>query len=131
MILYGYTAYLTLISVDNFNIKQTGQSFVAAYMLIFGFILVIFEVSQITPCEWFNNWVKRGFGFLFGPIGKSCYLVFIGIMSFGLTKTTSDNFPLVAGIVIIAWGIVQAILAFSLPDLFDKKEKYDPRKEKY
>ncbi len=76
MVLYGYTAYLALIVLKGDGSKdETGQAFVGSYMMLFGFIFALFELVQLCPNTFFDKWFKKSFGFLYGPLGKSCYLI--------------------------------------------------------
>ncbi len=76
MALYGYTAYLALIALKGTGSEQeTGQAFVGSYMMLFGFIFALFELVQLCPNTFIDKWFKKSFGFLYGPLGKSCYLI--------------------------------------------------------
>ncbi len=52
-----------------------GIFFVGFYMLIFAVLLGAFEILQICPLQALDNPFKRNFGFLYGSVGKSLYLV--------------------------------------------------------
>ena len=62
--------------------SDTGVVFMGLYMLIFALILAIFEISQLRPTMGIDNLWKRNFGFLYGPIGRGIYMIFIAILRF-------------------------------------------------
>lgn len=64
------------IGVMNANgVSDTGVVFVGIYMILFAGILTAFEFAQICPSESFDNMIKRNFGFLYGSIGKSLFIL--------------------------------------------------------
>ena len=57
------------------NVDDSGQVFVGLYMILFSAILFAFEVLQMKPNNNLDEIYKRNFGFLYGNIGKPCYLL--------------------------------------------------------
>ena len=55
--------------------SDAGAAFVGIYMVLFAGILFVHEVVQIFPMEYIDTVLKKNFGFLYGYIGKSCYLL--------------------------------------------------------
>lgn len=49
--------------------------FVACYMLFFSSLLFMFEFVEIRPVEWVDHMLRRNFGFLYGTMGKSLYII--------------------------------------------------------
>lgn len=54
--------------------KDIGVVFVGLYMILFAAILFCYETIQIKPCAALDNFYKRNFGFLYGPMGKGLYM---------------------------------------------------------
>mmetsp|Transcript_171 Transcript_171/g.142 ORF Transcript_171/g.142 Transcript_171/m.142 type:complete len:201 (-) Transcript_171:18-620(-) len=106
------------------SVTDTGVVFVGIYMLIFGAILFLYEIAQIAPCSALDLLLKRNFGFLYGTFGKGAYLLFMGILAFGLS--TPRNLAIGTGVVVAFGGVLQCLLFLYRPNWFDKKEKYVP-----
>ena len=70
-----------------------------------------------------NLW-KRNFGFLYGPVGRGMYMVFIAILCFGISDPY--ELALASGVVIAFFGCLQIFISLCYPQYFDKKEKYVP-----
>lgn len=54
---------------------SAGKFFVAAYMFFFATLLFIFELMEFRRIEWVDNWFRRNFGFLYGPMGKAFFII--------------------------------------------------------
>jgi hypothetical protein len=106
------------------NVNDTGVVFVGIYLIVFAAILTFFEISQLCPGGRLDEFVKRNFGFLYGTIGKGLFLIFVGILCFGLTSPRS--LAIACGILVAAWGVSSILIAMKWPEYFDKKEKYIP-----
>eukprot|EP01035_Chromulina_nebulosa_P018030 gene18030-23671_t len=106
------------------SVTDTGVVFVGIYMLIFGAILFLYEIAQVAPCSALDLLLKRNFGFLYGTFGKGAYLLFMGILAFGLS--TPRNLAIGTGVVVAFGGVLQCLLFLYRPNWFDKKEKYVP-----
>jgi len=106
------------------GVNDAGVVFVGIYMCLFALILFSFEVVQICPCTFFDDIMKKNFGFLYGTIGKSLYTMFMAVLCFGLTKPA--DISLACGIIVGVWGPVQVAYYYRFPDHFDRKEKYLP-----
>ena len=58
----------------NSNKDNAGVLFVAGYMIIFGFILGMYELLQLCTIESVDLMLKKNVGFLYGAWGKCFYL---------------------------------------------------------
>lgn len=116
------TGVLGIMASD--STSDTGVIFMGLYMLIFALILAVFEISQLRPSMGIDNLWKRNFGFLYGPIGRGIYMIFIAILCFGIEKPY--DLALASGIVIIIFGSLQIFVSLWYPRYFDKKDKYQP-----
>ncbi len=52
-----------------------GKVFIAIYMLFFSTLLLMFELVEIKPIETVDYLLRRNFGFLYGAMGKSFYII--------------------------------------------------------
>ena len=67
------TGALGVGSADSIN--DTGNIFVGIYMVLFAAIMFLFEIAQFCPGSSAEVIIKRNFGFLYGTIGKSLYIL--------------------------------------------------------
>lgn len=54
--------------------KSTGQVFLSLYMIVFALVIFLFEISQIGPIKYLDDYFAKNFGFMYNPIGKGFYL---------------------------------------------------------
>jgi hypothetical protein len=66
-------SYSTTESIN--GVETSGKIFVATYMLFFSTLLFMFEMMDIRPIEWFDHMLRRNFGFLYGTLGKSLFII--------------------------------------------------------
>ena len=81
----GSTGVLSL-GEATFSLKPShiSEFFVALYVLLFAAVWFLFEISQIRPIAAVHDLLRRNFGFLFSPIGKCSFIVFIAFLNFGV-----------------------------------------------
>jgi hypothetical protein len=106
------------------GLDDTSNVFVGLYMILFAAILFTYECIQLYPCTYLDNLYKKNFGFLYGSVTKSAYMLFIAILSFGLTNPY--DFAMGTGAAFVVWSIIQLVASYYFPDYFDKKQKYIP-----
>ena len=109
------TALIGLTEVS--SVDESGRIFVATYMIFFSVLLIMFEISQIRPCENVDFMFKRNFGFLYGTKGKALYIVFVAFLSFGLTEPATLCFA--TGSLFALLGAFQNAMYLKFPDLYD------------
>jgi len=97
----------------------------AMYVIIFPTILVLHECSQIFHC-WMAVLLVMGrnFGFLFKPMGKAFFIIFIVWMNVGIPSEGGGGgtliFLLVALFLILAGAII--FMHFRYPDIVDNMD---------
>jgi hypothetical protein len=65
-----------LIVAESINgVEASGKLFVASYMMFFSLLLFFFELTEIRQIEWLEHMLRRNFGFLYGTMGKSLYII--------------------------------------------------------
>ncbi len=57
------------------SINDSAQVFVGLYLILFSGILLFHECMTICRISRIEGVIKRNVGFLYGPIGKGCYLI--------------------------------------------------------
>jgi polyferredoxin len=50
--------------------NNTSIAFMGIYMIIFAALMFIYECCVICPISIVDNWMKKNFGFMYGPIGR-------------------------------------------------------------
>eukprot|EP01036_Dinobryon_divergens_P025443 gene25443-33993_t len=111
----------SIIGVQYINgVETSGKIFVATYMFFFSLLLFSFEVVQIWPVEWIDHIYRRNFGFLYGALGKSFFIIFIAFLSFGLDEPQS--LTIMTGVIWACFGGIQVALYLKYPEWFDTDE---------
>lgn len=108
---------------------STNTVLVGLYILLFSLILFVYEILQVAP-KCCNNrldsldllW-KKNFGFLYGPLGRGAYVLFVGTLMFGISGGLASG----AGLVCIIWGFILIFLSYKYKHLFEEKQKFDPK----
>eukprot|EP01038_Epipyxis_sp_PR26KG_P014433 gene14433-19369_t len=118
MMLCVLMAATAVIGIESINgVNTSGKLFVGTYMLFFATLLFIYEALQIKPVVWVDHMLRRNFGFLYGTMGKSFFIIFIAFLSFGLgdpqtlTMATGTSFAL--------FGFLELGLYLKYPELFE------------
>jgi len=57
------------------GVDAVEKLFVIAYMLFFSVLLFAFEAIQMRQIEWIDHLFRRNFGFLYGALGKSLFII--------------------------------------------------------
>mmetsp|Transcript_28852 Transcript_28852/g.92932 ORF Transcript_28852/g.92932 Transcript_28852/m.92932 type:complete len:178 (-) Transcript_28852:269-802(-) len=109
------TGALSFKQFGNLNGNQLTQIFVALYLLLLASVWFTFEVSQIKPMDFLTFQLKRNFGFLFHPMGKSLFIIFVAFLNFGVQEKTLG---LVTGILCLADGIILIALYLKYPEWY-------------
>jgi len=77
-----------LLGVETFELHFAARNIsyiiVAVYMVIFGSILFLYELSRIIPLNMISNLMRGNFGFLYGLLGKGLYVLFITFLAFSV-----------------------------------------------
>jgi hypothetical protein len=103
---------------------RTQIVFQGIYMIVFAFILFFFETFSLSRVEMLDLFMKRNFGFLYGPVGKGLFTLMIGVFAFGLEEP--NGVGIATGVVVAGWGtltvclalLVSVVLVFFLADIF-------------
>jgi hypothetical protein len=72
-LLMAFTAVLGLGMIS--SIEASGRIFVGTYMLFFSAMLFFFELNQLRPIEFVEHLYRRNFGFLYGQLTKSLFVI--------------------------------------------------------
>mmetsp|Transcript_65752 Transcript_65752/g.129067 ORF Transcript_65752/g.129067 Transcript_65752/m.129067 type:complete len:198 (+) Transcript_65752:71-664(+) len=113
---------LALSSLNNSS-NVVSDVFVAIYIGLFASLLFFHEMTQFYPMEQVDEVVKRNFGFLFKPLGKGAFIVFIAFLNFGLT--VNSNLGLATGICLCITGAGYIVLYLRNPEFFEDEASRD------
>ena len=100
-----------LIALDHVN--EVTLIFVATYQIFFGLLILSFEMVEINSN--LDYMLQRNFGFLYTRLGRPLFIIFVAFISFGLETTLG----LVAGIVLLCFGLLQIGLFLKYPDVLE------------
>lgn len=117
-VLMFFTAIVGILSVD--GVESVGKIFVGTYMLFFSSVLFIFECIQVYPRESIDYLFRRNFGFMYGTMGRSLFLIFIAFLSFGLGDPVTLTYT--TGCLWTIFGIGNLCLYLKYPELFEPPE---------
>jgi hypothetical protein len=113
---------LTLLELN--SVSDTAAGFLAAYMIIFALLLLVYELMWWMVVPWINKTLRKNFGFLYGLKGKGMYLIFVAFLTLGLKN---DNFgkhveilTWVTGISFLTMGVLHLFLVCVHPTITDK-----------
>ena len=126
------------------SISDSSTIIVGLYMFLFAVIMGLYEILQIYPCTGVDTFYKKNFGFLYGVTGKCAFLIFMAVLCFGLVTPTSaqsttttgstpqslniqnqaQQLAVATGILVGLWGIIQYVVYWKFPHLFDEKTKF-------
>jgi len=104
-----------VVRLETIRFTSGGQIFVACYMLFFSALLFVFEAMQTQPIVWLDHMLRRNFGFLYSPMGKAAFIIFIAFLCLGL----DGDLSIITGIVVAAFGAGEVALYLKDPKLFE------------
>lgn len=123
-------AILSVIQIGSSN-NPLRDLFVALYLLMFALMLFSHEVNTFYPLERIDRVIRRNFGFMYRPIGKGAFMIFIAFLNFGLSL--DSHLGLATGIMLVIFGIFYILLFMRNPEYFDSPDSgkanldpYDP-----
>ena len=142
MIMMSAAGFLGIQSAQ--SISDSSTIIVGLYMFLFAVIMGLYEILQIYPCTGVDTFYKKNFGFLYGVTGKCAFLIFMAVLCFGLVTPTSaqsttttgstpqslniqnqaQQLAVATGILVGLWGIIQYVVYWKFPHLFDEKTKF-------
>jgi hypothetical protein len=88
-------------------------------VLLFATLLFFHEISQFYPIEKIDEIVRKNFGFLYKPLGKGGFMVFIAFLNFGISVDTTMG--TITGIVLAIVGVGYILLYLQNPDAFEEE----------
>ena len=97
------------------GVSDSGQIFVATYMIFFSILLAAFEITQMQQIIWLDHMLRRNFGFLFSAMGKAFFIIFVAFLCLGL----DGELPLATGIAVAVFGGGQVAMYLKHPEFFE------------
>jgi len=112
-------AVLGMIAFNPKDVSNYSDLFVSVYMVLFGALLLTYEFMWWISVPAINKSLRKNFGFLYGVLGKSIFIIFVAFLNFGLQKQVTVKYLTVG--TGIAWFVVAGLhifLYFWKPELF-------------
>lgn len=113
----GAAGGLSLVSISESS-SPVSDFFVGVYVMLFAALLFTHELNEIHSISWLEHFLKHNLGFLFKPLGKGLFIVFIAFLNLGLSN--SNNLGLATGICLALIGIGYIVLYLRNPEYFDE-----------
>lgn len=113
---------LAILQVVGTKITDPSQVFLAAYMIMFAFLLFLYELMWWMAIPFVNKVLRKNFGFLYGLKGKGFYLIFVAFLTLGLGDDTGVSKALTwsTGISFLVIGVFHFFVVCMFPDTADK-----------
>jgi hypothetical protein len=108
-----------MIAFNPKDVSNYSDLFVSVYMVLFGALLLTYEFMWWISVPAINKSLRKNFGFLYGVLGKSIFIIFVAFLNFGLQKQVTVKYLTVG--TGIAWFVVAGLhifLYFWKPELF-------------
>lgn len=119
MVTLGVLTMIELGSVSDF-----AAGFLAAYMIIFALLLLVYETMWWMGVPWVNKVLRKNFGFLYGLKGKGMYLIFVAFLCLGLKNDSFGNTVTIitwaTGLSFLGTGVLHLFLVCVHPTITDK-----------
>ena len=112
----------------------SGTFFIATYVLFFAALLFSFETLLIRPCPPIDRVYRANFGFLYRPLSKALFFIFLAFLEFGLETGNGNIWGIVCGALLIADGVLYGMCAIARPHYIREPAKgstYSPPEPAY
>ena len=121
-VLMSALGVLVILEVVGTKITDISQVFLAAYMVLFAFLLFVYELMWWMTIPFVNKILRKNFGFLYGLKGKGFYLIFVAFLTLGLGEDTglTKYLTWATGISFLVVGVFHFFVVFSFPETADK-----------
>ncbi|KAJ8603461.1 hypothetical protein CTAYLR_005100 [Chrysophaeum taylorii] len=114
-VMMAATGALSIMEFGNFNGQQLSELVVSLYLLLFALLWFVFELAEIRPIDYVVYHLKRNCGFLFHPMGKALFIIFVAFLNFGVQDKVLG---LATGILCLADGVVLILLYLKYPQWY-------------
>lgn len=120
-------ASLGVLALLEFNGKSAddySEAFLSAYMIVFAFLLFLYELMWWKGIPFINKTLRKNFGFMYGIKGKGLYLIFIAFLTLGLENENNlKSLRMATGIAFLAIGVLHIFIVTLRPEIV---EVYQP-----
>jgi hypothetical protein len=114
-VMMAFSAVLGLFTIADADITSF---FLGIYMLVFAFILFMYELVRMSPFGSWDDLLRQQFGLVYGNQGRGLYLIFVGFLNFGL----DGSFSFWTGIVVVSWGALTILAFYFRPHWFEVEQ---------
>ena len=116
MILCVMMAATGAIGIRNMRYEFLGD-LVPLYIIALAALWFCYEVNTIRPCPPITGLYKRNFGFFYNALGKALFIIFMGLLCFGVE---AGSLGIITAIAVIVDGGLLILLFLKYPHMYPK-----------
>lgn len=112
---------MILFEHDYTDLTDMISIFIAAYMILFGVLLFLYELMWWCTVDLLNKRIRKNFGFMYKVQGKALYLVFVALLCLGTNPEALGELKWLQWVTGIGWaatGVFLEFLIFFRPSVF-------------
>ena len=123
MILCVMMAATGAIGIKNMRYEFLGD-LVPLYIIALAALWFCYEVNTIRPCPPITGLYKRNFGFFYNALGKALFIIFMGLLCFGVE---AGSLGVITGLAVAIDGGLLILLFLKYPHMYPKDYIRTPR----
>ena len=116
MILCVMMAATGAIGIKNMRYEFLGD-LVPLYIIALAALWFCYEVNTIRPCPPITGLYKRNFGFFYNALGKALFIIFMGLLNFGVE---AGALGIITAIAVAVDGGLLILLFLKYPHMYPK-----------
>ena len=116
MILCVMMAATGAIGIKNMRYEFLGD-LVPLYIIALAALWFCYEVNPIRPCPPITGLYKRNFGFFYNALGKALFIIFMGLLCFGVE---AGSLGIITGLAVAIDGGLLILLFLKYPHMYPK-----------
>ena len=89
----------------------------SAYIIALAALWFCYEVNTIRPCQPITGLYKRNFGFFYNALGKALFIIFMGLLCFGVE---AGSLGIITGLAVAIDGALLILLFLKYPHMYPK-----------
>ena len=104
------------IGIKNMRYEFLGD-LVPLYIIALAALWFCYEVNTIRPCPPITGLYKRNFGFFYNALGKALFIIFRGLLCFGVE---AGSLGIITGLAVAIDGALLILLFLKYPHMYPK-----------
>mmetsp|Transcript_12439 Transcript_12439/g.17367 ORF Transcript_12439/g.17367 Transcript_12439/m.17367 type:complete len:143 (-) Transcript_12439:115-543(-) len=111
---------LALLEFNGVSADDYSEAFLSVYMIVFAFLLFLYELMWWQGIPFINKGLRKNFGFMYGLKGKGFYMIFIAFLTIGLENESAlKGLRWATGIALLGIGVLHLFLVMFNPELVE------------